>query len=153
METFKCLYNNEICDFIVKRTSIVIQNDNITKTFGFFDIKYYLKEDKLIIESNNVPDLIIKGVNSQSLYKTISKYMSNLRYEIKLSDLIITNDKNIDFRCIICLENKNTDIIKLKCCNNILHYNCYLNYVKTIDDYRCPICRNDECPICFGLGC
>ena len=153
MNTFKCLYNNEICDFIVKRTSIVIQNDNITKIFGFFDIKYYLKEDKLIIESNNVPDLIIKGVNSQSLYKTISKYMSNLRYEIKLSDLIITNDKNIDFQCIICLENKNTDIIKLKCCNNILHYNCYLNYVKTIDDYRCPICRNDKCPICFGLGC
>lgn len=153
METFKCLYNNEICDFIIKRTSIVIQNDNITKIFGFFDIKYYLKEDKLIIESNNVPALIIKGVNAQSLYKTINKYINNLRYEIKLSDLIISNDKNIDFQCMICLENKNTDIIKLKCCNNILHYNCYLNYVKTIDKYRCPICRNDECPICFGLDC
>ena len=54
---------------------------------------------------------------------------------------------------LVYFLNKNTDIIKLKCCNNILHYNCYLNYVKTIDDYRCPICRNDECPICFGLGC
>jgi len=153
METLKCIYNNEISDFIIKRTCIKIKNNTFEKTLGFFDIRYFIYDNRLFIEDNYDTNLIITGNNIKIIYKTISKYMSNLRYEIKLSDLIITNDKHIDFQCIICLENKNTDIIKLKCCNNILHYNCYLNYVKTIDDYRCPICRNDECPICFGLGC
>tara|TARA_Y100000591_G_C21746239_1_gene652134 strand:- start:4 stop:465 length:462 start_codon:yes stop_codon:yes gene_type:complete len=153
MEILKCIYNNQISDFIVKRTCITIKNHTFEKTLGFFDIRYYIYDNKLFIEDNYNTNLIISGNNAKLLYKTIKKKMSNLRYEIKLSDLIINNDKNIDFQCIICLENKNTDIIKLKCCNNILHYNCYLNYVKTIDDYRCPICRNDECPICFGLGC
>ena len=153
MEILKCLYNNQISDFIIKRTCIILKNNTFEKTLGFFDIRYFIYDNKLFIEDNYNTNLIISGNNIKLLYKTIKKYMSNLRYEIKLSDLIINNDKNIDFQCIICLENKNTDIIKLKCCNNILHYNCYLNYVKTIDDYRCPICRNDECPICFGLGC
>lgn len=153
METLKCIYNNQISYFIIKRTSITIKNDTFEKILGFFDIRYFIYDNRLFIEDNYNTNLIISGNNIKILYKTISKYINNLRYEIKLSDLIINNDKNIDFQCIICLENKNTDIIKLKCCNNILHYNCYLNYVKTIDDYRCPICRNDECPICFGLGC
>jgi len=147
MITFKCIYNNEISDFIVKRTSVSIQNNNIKKIIGFFDLKYYLNQNKLIIESNNTIDLIISGNGIQSLYYTIKKYINNLNYEIKLSDLIIPNHKNIHFQCVICLENKNIDIIKLKCCDNIIHYDCYLSYVKIIDKYSCPICRNETCLI------
>ena len=153
MKIIKCLYNRKLFDFIIKRTCIIIKNNNFQKIIGFFDMKYYLIKNKLIIENYDKVDLIIKGNNINLLYNTITKYMNNLRYDIRMSDLIITNNKNIDFQCVICLENKNTDIIKLKCCNNILHYNCYLDYLKKNNNYSCPICRDKKCPICFGLNC
>jgi hypothetical protein len=153
MDTFKCLINNQEYILNINRTSIIISNDNSKKILGFFDIRYFIYDNRLFIEDNYDTNLIITGNNIKILYKTITKYISNLRYEIKISDLIVDNIKNTDFNCIICLEKKNTDIIKLKCCNNMLHYYCYLDYLKNIDDYRCPICRNEECPICFGLGC
>ena len=48
---------------------------------------------------------------------------------------------------------KNEDIVKLKCCNNLLHYKCYFNYLKNSKLYNCPLCRNKECPIYLGKGC
>ena len=153
MKTFTCLLNNKVHDFIIKRTCIIIKNLNYEKIIGFFDIKYYICNNNLIIKDNYHTNLIITGNNIHILHKTINKYMNNLRYDIRITDLIIDNIDNSDFQCIICLEHKNTNVIQLKCCNNMLHYCCYLDYLKNIDNYRCPICRNEECPVCLGNGC
>ena len=73
MEILKCIYNNQISDFIVKRTCITIKNHTFEKTLGFFDIRYYIYDNKLFIEDNYNTNLIISGNNAKLLYKTIKK--------------------------------------------------------------------------------
>ena len=48
METLKCIYNNEISDFIIKRTCITIKNNTFEKTLGFFDIRYFIYDNRLL---------------------------------------------------------------------------------------------------------
>lgn len=50
---------------------------------------------------------------------------------------------NFDFICCICLDEDTVDLIKLECCQQLLHKSCFVSWIisKGIDFY-CPICRN-----------
>ena len=139
---------------IIHRTFIEIINSDKQIKIGFFDMMAcYIQANKLIIKTKYLDDILIIGNNKQLILNKISVNITNLKYDVKTSDLIINT--NEDFTCAICLEEnkKNNDIIKLKCCENLLHHKCFLDYLKNNILYKCPLCRNKECPLCLGNGC
>lgn len=154
----ECNVNNIKYNIIIKRTSLTLINNNNKIIIGLFDIKNLeFKNNKLIIKSEYNSDIIILRNNLKKIYEEIQKIIQNLKYDIYINELIIDlfeNKKNLDnnFTCVICLKENisNENIIKLQCCNNLLHYKCYLNYIKSIEVYKCPLCRDTKCPICRG---
>lgn len=148
--------NNNNIEIKINRTTIIIIS-SIKHIISFFDLKYYnIENNKLCLYLYNNTKIYIKGNNIKNIYDKINEKIKNLNYDFKICDLIINNNNNIckDFICSICLDNnKNIDIVKLKCCNNYLHYKCYLEFLKSNKIMKCPLCRNTKCPICLGKGC
>lgn len=152
---YKCNIDNIDSCLLVHRTSIEIINKQKNIKIGFLDIKSCsIINNKLVIKTDFMNDIIITSNTKKQIINKINTNLNHLRYDVKISDLIIDTDD--EFICVIFLEDntKNHDIVKLKCCNNLLHYNCYLNYLKTTTTkYKCPICRNIKCPLCLDKGC
>lgn len=151
---YECIINDINGKIIIYRTYIECIYNSRNIKIGFFDIILCnIIRYKLVIKTEYLNDIIITSNNKRKILNNILKNIANLKYDVKIGDLIIDNDEI--FTCTICLEEntKNQDIVKLKCCNNLLHYKCYIEYLKNTKLYNCPLCRNKECPICLGNGC
>ena len=150
----KCKINNIKYNAVIKRTFIEFNNDNNTIKTSYFDMNIpIIINNSLIIEISCLPDLIITGNNIRKIYIGIKKAIYNLRIEFKIGELLTNKLVDEEWVCSICLENEDKDKIELRCCNNILHYDCYLNYLKCNKFFNCPLCRNNKCIVCLGKGC
>ena len=151
---YECIINGIYGKIIIYRTYIKCIYNSINIKIGFFDIIVCnIINNKLVIKTEYFNDILITSNNKKKIFNNILINIGNLKYDMKISDLIVDN-KEI-FTCAICLEEntKQNEIVKLKCCNNLLHYKCYLEYLKNSKLYNCPLCRNIKCPICLGKGC
>lgn len=150
-DIISCFIDNDQYIANVRRTYLYLSNyDNELKVSWFDITQMNIKSNKLFINQNNIPSLIIiEGNNIRVLYNTIHENIKKLRYDIQIGNLVIDNKdiSNSDWECSICLENhKHEDLIKLKCCNSIYHRSCIDKYWKTNSKIKCPLCGNNQCP-------
>ena len=156
-DSISCFINKEQYIADVRRTYLYLSNfDNEIKV-SWFDIKEnYVRSNKLIIKQKPKPSMItIEGDNAIMLYNKMEKGITDLRYDIRIGNLVIDNKEivNNDWECTICLENhQQQDLIQLLCCKSIYHRECIHSYWKTNNKNKCPLCRNTKCPFCLDLG-
>lgn len=62
--------------------------------------------------------------------------------EINKTLLSICDDNESDY-CCICINTMEYSFIKLKCCNQMIHERCIIEFIVNINNdlYNCPICR------------
>ena len=143
-----CFVNNIQYLATPERTYLLLDNiANVIKV-SYFDINNFVSNmNKLILNMNKQDNIIIKGSNLKNLYMHILHNITILNYDLEVYNLITNVDENkIDeTHCSICLDETNNDtIIKLKCCKNTFHLNCFKTYMKSRVIYCCPICRDDN---------
>lgn len=77
-----------------------------------------------------------KKNNNESKKKLLQEKIQN--YEINNSIISDTNNNE----CFICLEPyKNNTCLKIKCCNVVVHKNCFNEWCKTKNELLCPLCN------------
>lgn len=101
---------------------IYIQIKNIKKLY------FYIKNNCFCNRNNN------DNNDNNNNRNIIIVYYSDIFDEIKD---YINKDNDI---CVICLEELESNIIKLKVCNHILHKKCAIECIQN-KIYTCPICR------------
>lgn len=133
-----------------KRTYLLLDNITNTIKISYFDIINFVVNKNILILNmgiNKKNEIIIKGSNVKNLYTYILHNITILNYDFEVYNLITNVDKskNDETQCIICLDETNKDtIIKLNCCKNTFHLNCFKTYMKSRVIYCCPICRDDN---------
>ena len=150
----KCKINDIKYNAVIKRTFIEFNSNNDNIKVSYFDITPpKITNSTLVIEITCLPDLIITGNNIIKIFNGINRAIYDLRIEFKIGELLTNKLVDNEWVCNICLDNENKNKIELRCCNNILHYDCYLDYLKSNKYSNCPLCRNNKCIVCLGKGC
>lgn len=122
------------------RTYILFSNVINEIKISYFDLINVIEYSRtLILNMNSNRKIIIKSDDIRNLYKNIQSCVNKLNCDLDIGNLL-TNEKQCN--CSICLDENNDDlVIKLNCCDNMFHLNCYTTYIKSRLDYSCPICR------------
>ena len=131
-----------------KRTYLLLDNITNKIKISYFDIINFVFNNHILILNmtiNNKNEIIIKGSNIKKLYTHILHNINILNYDFEVYNLITDKNKIDKTQCCICLDETNNDtIIKLNCCKNTFHLNCFKTYIKSRVIYCCPICRDNN---------
>ena len=84
-----------------------------------------------------------------SIYLELVKKMSQLNLNIRSGDLIDDQSLDDNSLCAVCMYgfSKRGDIVRLLCCRQPLHYDCFVKLHST-NSFKCPLCRCENCPFC-----
>ncbi|MBI96443.1 hypothetical protein CL656_04790 [bacterium] len=83
--------------------------------------------------------------NDVNEYYSLEQNINTYRDKNKVWDPFKTNDKTdfyINDECFFCLEKKYTgECVKINCCNDIVHSECFIQWCLTNNKMLCPLCH------------
>ena len=89
---YECIINGIYGKIIIYRTYIKCIYNSINIKIGFFDIIVCnIINNKLVIKTEYFNDILITSNNKKKIFNNILINIGNLKYDMKISDLIVDN--------------------------------------------------------------